>query len=130
LVLQVERQKQITGEINLGAEVSALAVNRQGQSLGPLQNFQKKDYKKMRMEREAKRCDHCGMRGHLKEECFKLVGYPDWFKNPKGKPNQRQAANVTREGNLYAGDNPLDFGNQQGESSGVKPDNNFIWCRK
>lgn len=116
--------------MNLGAEVSALAVNRQGQSLGPLQNFQKKDYKKMRMEREAKRCDHCGMRGHLKEECFKLVGYPDWFKNPKGKPNQRQAANVTREGNLYAGDNPLDFGNQQGESSGVKPDNNFIWCRK
>jgi hypothetical protein len=33
---------------------------------------------------------------------------------------------VTREGNLYAGDNPLYFGNQQGESSVVKPDNNFI----
>lgn len=48
LVVQVEIQKQITGDISLVAEMSVLVVNRQSQCLGPLVNFQKKDYKNKR----------------------------------------------------------------------------------
>ncbi|XP_056698324.1 uncharacterized protein [Spinacia oleracea] len=128
LVMQVEKQKQITGEISIGSQTSALAANRQGESLGPLMNFNKREYKKMRLEkieRDAKKCQHCGMKGHLREECFKLVGYPDWFKNnPKGKGNTRQAANATRSEEEYSGDNPLEFGNAGGNA--MKHDDKFI----
>ncbi|XP_056688685.1 uncharacterized protein [Spinacia oleracea] len=124
LVLQVEKQKQITGEISLGNEMSAMAANRQPQSLGPLLNFNKKEYKKMRIEKiekDAKRSEHCGMKGHLREECFKLVGYPEWFKNnPKGKGSMRQAANVTKNSENYAGEEPLSFVEHKTESSGEK----------
>lgn len=74
LVLQVERQKEISGEINSGSEVSAMAAFRQEKSLGPLKYFTKKDYKEKKMEKALKRCDHCGKRGHVKEECFKIKG--------------------------------------------------------
>ncbi|WOG98596.1 hypothetical protein DCAR_0417940 [Daucus carota subsp. sativus] len=34
-------------------------------------------------------------KGHAAEQCFKLVGYPDWYQNFKAKPQQsRIAANV------------------------------------
>ena len=29
------------------------------------------------------RCTHCGGTGHTKSECFKLVGYPEWWPNAK-----------------------------------------------
>ncbi|XP_056695561.1 uncharacterized protein [Spinacia oleracea] len=130
LVMQVKKQKQISGELSLGPETSALAVNRQGQSLGPLLSFDKREYKRKqreKWEKETNTCDHCGMKGHLKEECFKLVGYPDWFKNnPKGKGTGRQAANVSREEEMLTGDNPLDVLSHQAEGTGTKHDNNFI----
>lgn len=34
-------------------------------------------------EKELYHCDHCNMKGHTKDGCFKLIGYPDWFKMPK-----------------------------------------------
>uniref|UniRef100_A0A803L9R6 CCHC-type domain-containing protein n=1 Tax=Chenopodium quinoa TaxID=63459 RepID=A0A803L9R6_CHEQI len=123
LILQVERQKQIIGEMNnVGSKISALDANRQNQSLGAIENNQKKDYKKMRLEKQAKKCDHCGMRGHVKDECFKLLGYPEWFKNGKGKSTQRLASNILADVNAAMNDNPL----ESRESSGMKSDNTFI----
>lgn len=50
LILQVEKNKQITGEINVGNEISALNVSRQVQSFGPLQHFNK-EYKRKRQKK-------------------------------------------------------------------------------
>lgn len=47
------------------------------------------------MKQELK-CDHCGMRGHIKEGCFELIGYPLWYKGPKEKNVNKMAANVYR----------------------------------
>ncbi|XP_021839265.2 uncharacterized protein [Spinacia oleracea] len=62
--------------------------------------LQKKDYNKMRLEKiekDVKKCDYYGMKGHLRDEFLKIMRYPDWFKNiPKGKRNAgnyKQAAN-------------------------------------
>lgn len=44
-------------------------------SLGPLQNFNKKEYKKNKMEKMAKKCDYCKMSRYLQEECYELIGY-------------------------------------------------------
>ncbi|KAM0054620.1 hypothetical protein Hdeb2414_s0006g00196891 [Helianthus debilis subsp. tardiflorus] len=36
------------------------------------------------------KCDHCGMNKHTREQCFRLVGYPDWWADghKKGTRNQ------------------------------------------
>lgn len=83
----------------------ALAANEQARNYCPLEHFQLEDYKKMREERvarEGKKREHCGMKGHLKEECFQIHGFPEWFKHPKGWNNVRHVANTeTKEDNHY-----------------------------
>jgi len=42
-------------------------------------------------------CDHCQKPGHDKDQCFKLIGYPGWYDELKGKKKSfrpRLAANV------------------------------------
>jgi hypothetical protein len=35
------------------------------------------------------KCSHCGGTRHIKEQCFELVGYLDWWKDPKkGRPKE------------------------------------------
>lgn len=50
-----------------------------------------KDYKKMKYERF---CDHCKQKGHTKDQCFKLVGYPEWYVDLKGKKPQNSSNRV------------------------------------
>nr|GEX53730.1 putative Gag-polypeptide of LTR copia-type [Tanacetum cinerariifolium] len=42
-----------------------------------------------RVDKSKLKCEECGMTGHTKEGCFKLVGYPDWWTNghKKGTKN-------------------------------------------
>lgn len=35
-------------------------------------------------------CSHCGGTRHTKEECFKLIGYPEWWSDPKKKEPRHQ----------------------------------------
>lgn len=44
-----------------------------------LKDFNKRDYKERTMEKATRKCDHCGKRVHVKDECFKLKGAPEWF---------------------------------------------------
>jgi transposase InsO family protein len=39
------------------------------------------------MDKSHLKCTHCGMTKHTKEQCFKLVGYPDWFKERRKEKN-------------------------------------------
>lgn len=37
-------------------------------------------------------CEHCNWNGHAKENCYKLVGYPQWhrlYKGPNKGPNKK-----------------------------------------
>ncbi|XP_076917379.1 uncharacterized protein LOC143577429 [Bidens hawaiensis] len=49
-------------------------------------------------------CTHCQMKRHTKEQCFRLVGYPEWWEDgQKPKNNQRsrgdgRGASVTKGG--------------------------------
>ncbi|XP_021836433.1 uncharacterized protein [Spinacia oleracea] len=101
LVQQQDKQKEITRNMNTNNEMSAMNVKKQF-----VNTWQKRESKEEKMR---KKCDHFSMKGHTKEECFQLMGYPDWFKNPpKGKTTQRTAANVNKQTTEYAGETPLE----------------------
>lgn len=117
LVLQVERQKEILGEIKMGNEVSAMVAFGQEKSLGLLNYFNKKEYKEKRMKKALKKCDHRGKRGHVKDECFKIKEAPEWYENLH-KKKYKQASNVTREQGSSEENTPFDgLGKEEGSGS-------------
>ena len=49
----------------------------------------KSDYR--RQDEQSKlRCTRCGKARHIKEECFEIVGYPEWWADSKKKEKQEQ----------------------------------------
>ncbi|KAJ0852132.1 hypothetical protein HanRHA438_Chr14g0634691 [Helianthus annuus] len=48
---------------------------------------QKHNLSSSRVDKNHLKCEHCGMTKHTKEQCFKIVGYPDWWTDghKKGK---------------------------------------------
>ncbi|KAF7837576.1 uncharacterized protein G2W53_006058 [Senna tora] len=103
MVAQMETEKEV--KMNLGGtvavEASALlakAIKNDGEQKGG----RKKDNKKDR------HCDHCGYTGHTKGTCFKLNGYPDWWKErkPGSGSGKKQQANLVVDGEA---DNPLEM---------------------
>ncbi|CAA0833930.1 Unknown protein [Striga hermonthica] len=50
--------------------------------------------RKSKEERAQLVCEHCGYNGHEQKECFKLHGYPDWYKELKDKTNKGYANQV------------------------------------
>ncbi|CAI9117952.1 OLC1v1019444C1 [Oldenlandia corymbosa var. corymbosa] len=61
-------------------------------------------------------CTHCNRPGHIKEECFKLTGIPEWYHEYKNKLQQQQPTgmnNMTTGMNnvsnmVIVGETPLD----------------------
>lgn len=57
-------------------------------------NFRKKGGDKM----EDRFCVHCKVHGNLRENCFKIIGYPEWYvemmKAKKEKKTGKQQANM------------------------------------
>ncbi|KAL0444140.1 UNVERIFIED_CONTAM: hypothetical protein Slati_2136700 [Sesamum latifolium] len=66
---------------------------------------QKKTTEKRKGPRDKRQqfCDHCNRSGHTRQSCFKLLGYPDWYKTlmeqrrRNGRPLGRAFA-VSEEG--------------------------------
>uniref|UniRef100_A0A2C9W101 Uncharacterized protein n=1 Tax=Manihot esculenta TaxID=3983 RepID=A0A2C9W101_MANES len=52
-------------------------------------------------KRDDRLYTYCNMPGHTKEICFKLQGYPDWYKDLKKKGKQRENATA------HVADTPL-----------------------
>lgn len=55
-----------------------------------------------RVDKSKLKCTHCGMIKHTKEQCFRLVGYPEWWDDghKKGKKDEGEASAPV--GNLKA----------------------------
>lgn len=57
----------------------------------------KKDYRGGKFENKTdgkKNCSYCKFDGHVYEQCFERLGYPDWYKGKKVKRHTRMAAQV------------------------------------
>ena len=132
MIKRVERQRQVTHTTTMSREVAACTNKVNVAELGEIDSVNalvargkaKKDFKKSRVH---KFCDHCQKSGHDKDQCFKLIGYPEWYDELKGKKKSfgpRLAANVASYA-FDGSDTPLgtDFGHNI-----VKPsfDSSFI----
>lgn len=51
-------------------------------------------------------CEHCKKKRHTIDQCFKLVGYPEWWTAMKGKGTSRMAGNVQNNGEGILGRGP------------------------
>ncbi|KAJ8444572.1 hypothetical protein Cgig2_013851 [Carnegiea gigantea] len=45
------------------------------------------------------RCTVCVVKGHFKEKCWKVIGYPSW--HPRGKENSQRKGGTNKQGQLY-----------------------------
>ncbi|XP_021596606.1 uncharacterized protein LOC110603210 [Manihot esculenta] len=70
MVVKFESQREILGAMNDNTESLALLNKTQYQNLN----------RPRRSENKKGHCTFCNMNGHTREGCFKLIGYPDWFK--------------------------------------------------
>ncbi|KAL2240869.1 UNVERIFIED_CONTAM: Retrovirus-related Pol polyprotein from transposon RE1 [Sesamum indicum] len=78
LVLRVESQRQRSiniEELNNNAAMMIRGAEYRRETGG--KNLQQR---KQHMDKRSQYCTHCAKAGHAKETCFKLHGYPEWFK--------------------------------------------------
>ena len=105
MVVKFESQREILGAMNDNSESLALLNKAQAQNLS----------RPRRSEVKKGHCTFCNMDGHTREGCFKLIGYPDWFKgkNKAGtqsfKGNRSTRIMAAIEGNKSEEDNPLEY---------------------
>lgn len=78
LVQQAEKQRQVSNAMNVKFETEACAVQKQGY------NTARKDFKRGKIDKGEKYCTHCKVKGHSDEVCFKIHGYPEWYKQKYG----------------------------------------------
>ena len=112
MIARVETQRQVTGnQSNAYREVAAM-VNRpsslshgegelSSNALAVKSGQNPRNKRDNRRAKNARYCDHCQRNGHTQDQCFKIIGYPDWYEGPreagKGKKISRVAANVTSQ---------------------------------
>ena len=114
MIQRAEKQRHVSNSIGMCREVVA-AVNKTNVSCsGEIEAVnafltRNKNRKDLRKSRPNKFYDHCQKPGHERDQCFKLIGFPEWYDGSKGKKKvagPRIAANVAN----YScdQDNPLD----------------------
>lgn len=82
LVQQFERQKLITsGSLGTSSDGSAYNANRQSNG---------KDKK----TKDNRKCDFCHMKGHVKDKCYKLHGYPPNWRFKKANAAETEEDNT------------------------------------
>uniref|UniRef100_A0A803LQR9 Retrotransposon Copia-like N-terminal domain-containing protein n=1 Tax=Chenopodium quinoa TaxID=63459 RepID=A0A803LQR9_CHEQI len=138
---QIEKQKEVSGYGEMIPESSAMAAQRmmrnggqqrynQGSMVQGGYNAGRRDWKKEKLD---KKCDHCKGKGHTIDQCFKLIGYPEWYnavKASKALVNQyggnRMAANVSQE----HADSPFDLNNNVVNSGAVDSQMMIAICQE
>ncbi|KAL4603772.1 hypothetical protein ACB092_10G147600 [Castanea dentata] len=80
LLIQDEKQRSVGHGSNHGPFVKSTALATKAMNL---------DSKTFKKTKEKPTCNHCGLRGHTLEKCYKLHGYPPGY---KAKPRANQVS--------------------------------------
>lgn len=117
MALSVEKQKEVQINFSVPTEVSAMLA-KTNHNNDKRQFSYKPKYDSKNKNNGDRRCNYCNATGHTRETCFKLNGYPDWYKdykeNKKNGFNSVHMANTNQQ-DLHV-ENPL-FNNHDSCSS-------------
>ncbi|KAL4566348.1 hypothetical protein LXL04_030462 [Taraxacum kok-saghyz] len=106
MALSVEKQKEVQINFSIPTE-SAMYVKNSNQN----NNDKRQPYKpKPDFKNKSggdRYCTFCKVNGHTREACFKLNGYPDWFKELKEKKKNYNTAHMANTNQQENADNPL-----------------------
>ena len=123
MIQRVERQRQVTSGVGIVREIAA-NVNKINEPVTAAFNARGpgKGRRDSKDNKAARFCTHCKRSGHTAAQCFKLVGYPDWYKgvrdNSQGRIPARMAATAVED----SCDTPLEETPcQEGTPSQVTP---------
>ncbi|KAL2230511.1 UNVERIFIED_CONTAM: Retrovirus-related Pol polyprotein from transposon RE2 [Sesamum indicum] len=75
MVLRVEKQREVTLGQSHNSQQMAMPVFKRNEN----QRFLGK--KRNLVDKRTQVCKECGKTGHLKEVCFEIYGYPEWYKS-------------------------------------------------
>lgn len=124
--------QSIFGNIQQGV---ASGLNSTGDSdgLGLVSKGRRSDQKfnpsSSRVDKSRLKCEHCGMTKHTKEQCFKLVGYPEWWADGHKKGRDGKAAvAVGNQGTTSSGDSSDDHSKPAGNQESTKKGNHGGNC--
>ncbi|XP_075079668.1 uncharacterized protein LOC142164824 [Nicotiana tabacum] len=92
---------------SLGGSAMAEKVDHMAMQAGRCQGF--------RGKKQFLQCEHCHIKGHVKENCFKIIGYPEDFRGKKGHQGRdyRPKRPFTAVNNV---EGPVTTSNSQGTS--------------
>ncbi|XP_010693879.1 uncharacterized protein LOC104906777 [Beta vulgaris subsp. vulgaris] len=119
---QIEKQKEVSSMVADNNAMISSAMVAQAYK-GNIHMQGRKDWRELKKEKMNKQCSHCKGKGHTADQCFQIIGYPEWYNAIKAsKGNQshgaRLAANVYSTQDMAETD-PLDSTN---EVTGVNSD--------
>ncbi|KAJ0613771.1 putative transcription factor interactor and regulator CCHC(Zn) family [Helianthus annuus] len=90
----------------IGAGLSATESDGLGLATKGYCRTEKKNGAPIKKDKSLLKCTHCDMRGHTKEQCFKIVGFPNWWSDNHKTKNPNQEGKVaTAIGNNSATSN-------------------------
>ncbi|KAI3703312.1 hypothetical protein L1987_73277 [Smallanthus sonchifolius] len=70
-----------------------------------------------RQDRSHLKCSHCGMMKHTKEECFKIVGFPEWWN--EGRNRTSKQGSLESKAAAAIGGNPSDNTQEAATTKGL-----------
>ncbi|KAF7820419.1 uncharacterized protein G2W53_025874 [Senna tora] len=83
LVVNVETEKETNSSQGSSmVEASAMLAKTNNRSETSRRLEEKRN------DKMTKFCDHCQQNGHTRDACFKIIGYPEWFKELKEQRNK------------------------------------------
>lgn len=113
ILQQQEKQRQMKEGMQAIPNAEAYAVHKHGSKHVPLI---KKDSKKAKSD---KFCQHCKVKGHSIDQCFKIHGYPDWYKEKYGAKLAAQVIASKCYADTLAHESPLDVNEDQPTAQGT-----------
>nr|GEV95689.1 hypothetical protein [Tanacetum cinerariifolium] len=108
--------------VDLGIATGLIVGETEGVSF-VTKGYRRNDDKKKWLTRDDKshlKCKECGMSRHTKEQCFRIVGYPDWWtdgnkKGTKGAKTEKEKVPTTNTSSI----------NKENTSGGRRSDSVF-----
>ncbi|KAL0419088.1 UNVERIFIED_CONTAM: Retrovirus-related Pol polyprotein from transposon RE1 [Sesamum radiatum] len=76
MLLRFEKQREVHLGSSQDGGMNARFLNQERQGMSETGQS-----RRGQMDKKLQYCNHCKRNGHTRESCFKLTGYPKWYKN-------------------------------------------------